>query len=337
MNIKNKRLKVLTWHIHGSYLYYLTAANVDFILPKKDNGEEGYGGKSGSYSWGENVFEIPAEEIKNQQFDLILFQSPKNYLSDQIEILNPDQRNLPKIYLEHNPPRYHPTDTKHWVNDKTTLIIHVTYFNKLMWNNGDNPVEMIEHGVIVDSETNYSGILNKGVVIVNNLDKRGRRMGWDIFEKVRREVPLDLVGIGSENIGGLGEIDHLLLPNFLTKYRFFFYPARYTSLSLSMLEAMAVGLPIVALETTETSNVIENYVSGFTGNNVEKLIAQMKVLLHNFSIAKEMGRNARKVILNRFNLKRFANDWERIFWNQVLQGKEKKENYSMMENFGLIP
>lgn len=30
---KKRRLRVLTWHIHGSYLYYLTNSNADFFLP----------------------------------------------------------------------------------------------------------------------------------------------------------------------------------------------------------------------------------------------------------------------------------------------------------------
>jgi hypothetical protein len=30
---RGERPKVLTWHIHGTYLYYLTQANCDFYLP----------------------------------------------------------------------------------------------------------------------------------------------------------------------------------------------------------------------------------------------------------------------------------------------------------------
>ena len=42
--------------------------------------------------------------------DCILFQSRRNYLEDQ-EILSPEQRRLPRIYVEHDPPRETPTDT----------------------------------------------------------------------------------------------------------------------------------------------------------------------------------------------------------------------------------
>ena len=40
------RLRVLTWHVHGSYLSYLARANVDFYLPVKPGRPEGYGGRA---------------------------------------------------------------------------------------------------------------------------------------------------------------------------------------------------------------------------------------------------------------------------------------------------
>src|SRR3954467_8868459 len=117
-------LRVLTWHIHGSYLYYLTQTPCEFYLPFKKGKEEGYGGCSGSIPWGSNVHSIPADQVKDLEIDCILFQSKKNYQSDQYEILSPDQRKLPKIYLEHDPPREIPTDTCHVVNDPDMLLIH---------------------------------------------------------------------------------------------------------------------------------------------------------------------------------------------------------------------
>ncbi|MEJ7681997.1 MAG: hypothetical protein WKG06_29925 [Segetibacter sp.] len=68
--------------------------------------------------------------MKNIDFDCILFQSKKNYLEDQYMILSEEQRALPKIYLEHDPPREVPTDTKHVVDDPEMLLVHVTHFNE---------------------------------------------------------------------------------------------------------------------------------------------------------------------------------------------------------------
>ena len=43
-------------------------------------------------------------------------------------------------------------------------------------------------------------------------------------------MPLELVGMGSAELGGIGEVPNPALPNFLSHYRFFFNPIRYTSL-----------------------------------------------------------------------------------------------------------
>lgn len=142
-------LRILTWHIYGSYLYYLTQANHEFYLPIKLLRPEGYGGRSGSFSWSDNVHDVPAEEVKNLQIDCILFQSRQNYLEDQYEILSESQRRLPRIYLEHDPPQEHPTNTRHLVNDPDVLLVHVTAFNQLMWDSDRTPTCVIEHGVMV--------------------------------------------------------------------------------------------------------------------------------------------------------------------------------------------
>ena len=50
-------------------------------------------------------------------------QSRRNYLEDQYDILSEQQRSLPRIYLEHDPPRENPTDTKHIVDDPEMLLV----------------------------------------------------------------------------------------------------------------------------------------------------------------------------------------------------------------------
>jgi hypothetical protein len=109
----NKRpLRILTWHVHGSYLYYLVQSPHEFYLPVKPGRTEGYGGRAGSFPWPDNVYEVPADQVKDLELDCILFQSHKNYSEDQFQILSEQQRNLPRLYLEHDPPRENPTDTQ---------------------------------------------------------------------------------------------------------------------------------------------------------------------------------------------------------------------------------
>jgi hypothetical protein len=309
------RLRILTWHIHGSYLDYLTQAPHEFYLPVKSGRPEGYGGRLPGINWGDNVYEIPAAVVREQEFDCILFQSRRNYLQDQFELLTEAQQQLPRIYLEHDPPREHPTDTRHVVDDPQILLVQVTHFNRLMWDSGQTPTSVVEHGVKLPEvqHSGKKGELAKGIVVANGLQTRGRRLGCDLFQQARAQIPLDLVGMGSKALGGQGEIPHAELPAFLAQYRFFFHPVRYTSLGLAVCEAMMVGLPIVGLATTELVNVIQNDISGYIDTNLEHLIERMQELIENPHKAAKLGQSARLVAQSRFGIQRFIRDWNQAF------------------------
>ena len=309
---RGERLKIFTWHIHGSYLYYLSQASFDIYIPVTSDKKEGYYGRGKTFPFGKNVIEVEANEVKHISFDCILFQTNKNFLVDQYEILTEEQRRLPRIYLEHDPPSKHPTDTKHIITDPEILVVHVTQFNKLMWENDTGNVKVIDHG-IMPSKVGYSGELERGIIVVNHLHQRGRKLGADIYEKVKQHVPVDLVGMGTKEYGGLGEVLHPQLPGFISRYRFFFNPIRYTSLGLAVLESMMAGIPFVGLATTEYVTVIENGISGYIHTDVDYLVEKMKMLLSDKFLASELGMAGKKIVEQRFNIHRFAKEWEETF------------------------
>jgi hypothetical protein len=223
-----------------------------------------------------------------------LFQSQQNYLEDQFELFTERQlATAARLYLEHDPPRKHPTDTCHIVDDPEVTVVHVTHFNRLMWDNRRCQVRVVEHGV-TRSSFHYTGILNKGAVVINNLSERGRRLGADIFLSARRHVPLDLIGMGSEEFGGIGEVPLPQLPGFLSCYRFFFNPIRYTSLGLAVCEAMMLGMPVVGLATTEMVTVVQNGISGYLDTDTDALIDKMDLLIQDRQLAASMGEQAMK-------------------------------------------
>jgi glycosyltransferase involved in cell wall biosynthesis len=315
------RPKIFTWHIHGSYLFYLSQGNYDIYIPTKTEKIEGYYGRGETFPFGDNVIEVPAEEVKNYQFDCILFQTNQNYLVDQYEILSAEQRELPKVYIEHDPPRQHPTDTKHILNTKDVLLVHVTHFNRLMWDNNDTPTKVIEHGVTTP-DIPFKGTLNKGIVVINNLPSRGRLLGLDIFLEVRKHIPLDLVGMGTGELG-LGEVLHPQLPEFISNYRFFFNPIRYTSHGLAVCEAMMSGIPVIGMATTEMPTVITNNVNGYIHADISKLIDKMQELLADREQAIKLGVEGRKTAMERYNINRFVQDWEQTF-EQVIQQRSTR-------------
>lgn len=304
------RRRILTWHVHGNYLYYLSQVPHDFYLVTDQARSPGRSGRSGVLPWGGNVHEAPVEQLRGMDFDLVLYQSRQAWDTDRAEVLSDAQRVLPRIYLEHDPPQQHPTDQRHWVDDPLALLVHVTPFNALMWDAGRTPVRVIEHGVLPLGPAAYNGRRACGITVVNHLQQRGRRLGLDVYAAAAAQVPLELVGMGSTAIGGgLGEVANAALPAFMADYRFFFHPVRYTSLGLALIEAMLVGLPVVGLATTELATVIRSGENGFIDTRPERLVHAMHQLLRDPDLAEAWGAAGRRTALERFGIERFVADW----------------------------
>ncbi|MGA0557943.1 glycosyltransferase family 4 protein [Larkinella sp. VNQ87] len=313
-----QKLNILIWHIHGAYLTAIAQTEHNWFLPTKPGHPEGYAGRGVDSSLPDYVREIPADEIRKLDLDLIIFQTPQNYQTDQYEILSPKQQQLPKIYLEHNTPEPHPTFSRHPVaDDPDVFLVHVTHYNRLMWDNGQAPSAVIEHSVAIDPAVRYRGHRAEGIVVVNELQRRGRMAGFDLFEMLRERVPLTVAGMKSAEIGGIGEIHYRYLHERVAEYRFLFSPMRYSSLPLAVIEAMTIGMPIVALATTELPTVIENGVHGFVSGNPDELADRMQWLLDHPDEARCMGDNARELAQSRFGLDRFVRDWNRVM-NEVV-------------------
>ncbi|MDQ2713383.1 MAG: glycosyltransferase family 4 protein [Chloroflexota bacterium] len=308
-----QRLKILIWHIHGSYLNTLGRIDHDWYLPTRPGRPEGYGGRGPTFDLPDYVREVPAEQVRDLKLDLIIYQTPKNYFEDQFEILSPEQQRLPRIYLEHNTPKPHASDTRHPIDDPNVLLVHVTHYNRLMWDNGQTPTRVIEHSVAIDPAAEYRGDLDKGITVINGLQKRPRIAGYDIFLQAREQVALDAVGMETEALGGLGDVPYRDLHRLMANYRFLFSPIRYTSLPLAVIEAMTIGMPVVALATTELPTVIENGESGYLSCNIDELMSHMQFLLTNRGEARRLGQNARAVARERFGLDRFTRDWNEAF------------------------
>jgi glycosyltransferase involved in cell wall biosynthesis len=130
------------------------------------------------------------------------------------------------------------------------------------------------------------------------------------FEQVCREIPLDLVGIQSESLVGLGEIEHDWLHTLAAKYRFFFNPIRYSSLGLAVCEAMMVGLPVVGLATTGMVTAVKNGVTGYVSTDITWVIKRMNDLLAYPELAKVAGENAQCYAREHFCIERFRREWD---------------------------
>lgn len=307
-----RRLRILTWPVHFSYFNSLAHLDHEWLLPVKAGAPEGYGGR-GQAAFPPSIQDVQAATVRDADLDLLLYQSTRNLAEDANEILSPAQRRLPRIYLEHNTPFPDPVASPHPFTDPQGLLAHVTRYNRLMWDNGKTPARVIEHSVAIDPTISYRGTRTQGITVINSMPRRGRKVGLDLFLEARRHIPIQLAGFENDGLDGLGDIPYPRLHRLVADYRFLFSPCRYTSLPLAVIEAMTIGMPVVALATTELPDVIQNGVHGYISNDLGVLIAGMRRLIDDPVHARELGANARDLATQRFGLDRFARDWNDAF------------------------
>jgi len=99
-------------------------------------------------------------------------------------------------------------------------------------------------------------------------------------------------------------------------------------LGLAVCEAMMSGMPVVGMATTELVTVIDDGVNGFAHTDINYLIARMKALLQDKALAVRIGGLGKETAVKRFNIRRFAEDWQLIFQMAVHKNIASDSRYA---------
>jgi hypothetical protein len=309
-------MRVLLWHVHGAWTTAFVHGPHEYVVPVvPDRGPDGVG-IARTYAWPESVTELAPETLRDEEFDVVVLQRPHEleHLAEEWLGRRPG-RDIPAIYVEHNAPQGRIADMRHPAADRDDLLlVHVTHFNSLFWDAGATAQTVIEHGVVDPGEL-YTGELARAAVVINEARRRWRVTGTDLLERFARDVPLDLFGIDADNAGTparpVGDIPQADLHRELARRRAYLHPIRWTSLGLSLLEAMHLGMPVVALGTTEVHEAVSPE-AGVVSTRVDVLADALRRLVDDPDEARERGRAARAAALARYGLERFLGDWDRV-------------------------
>jgi hypothetical protein len=309
-------MRILLWHVHGAWTTAFVHGSHHYVVPVVEGrGPDGVG-IARTYDWPDSVTELPPDALRDEDFDVVLLQRPREleHLAEDWLGRRPGL-DVPAVYVEHNAPQGRIAEMRHPAADRDDLVlVHVTHFNALFWDGGATPSTVIEHG-IVDPGERYTGELARAAVVINEARRRGRVTGTDLLDAFAREVPLDLFGIGAEHSGtaahAVGDIPHAALHAEMARRRAYLHPIRWTSLGLSLLEAMHLGMPVVALGTTEVGEAVPPE-AGVVSTQVDVLAGALRRLVADPEEARERGRAARAAALSRYGLDRFLSDWDRV-------------------------
>jgi glycosyltransferase involved in cell wall biosynthesis len=94
----------------------------------------------------------------------------------------------------------------------------------------------------------------------------------------------------------------------MPRRRVYLHPIRWTSLGLTLLEAMHLGMPVVALATTEAPDAVPAE-AGVVSTDVARLCAGITRLMNDAEEARERGLAARRAALARYGLDAFLARW----------------------------
>jgi hypothetical protein len=304
-------VRLLLWHVHGSWTTAFVQGEHDFVVPVlPDRGPDGRG-RAQTFAWPEGVRELAPEAIRETEFDAVILQRPHELdrlAEDWLGGRRPG-RDIPAIYVEHNAPQGRIAEMRHPAADRQDLVlVHVTHFNDVFWDAGATPTRVIEHG-IVDPGARYTGELPRSAVVINEAQRRARVTGTDLLDRFARAAPVDLFGMDARSLGGIEDLPQEELHDEMARRRVYLHPIRWTSLGLSLLEAMHLGMPVVALGTTEAYEAVPT-TAGVVSTDVDRLADALQRFVADETAAREAGAAARVAALERYGLGRFLADWD---------------------------
>ncbi|WP_430501091.1 glycosyltransferase [Micromonospora trifolii] len=320
-------MNILLWHVHGSWTTSFVHGSHRYLIPTTpDRGPYGLG-RARTYPWPDSAVEVSPEELPGADIDLVILQRPEEIDRAEQWLRRRPGRDLPAIYVEHNTPKGDVPNTRHPMADRDDLLIaHVTGFNQIFWDTGTARTTVVDHGIVSPSAS-YTGELDRLAVVINEPVRRGRVTGTDLLPQFAEIAPLDVFGMG---VAGLA--DHLGLPadrvtshddvpqermhTELARRRAYLHLCRWTSLGLSLIEAMAIGMPVVALATTEAVMAVPPE-AGALATRTDTLLAAARRFIAEPATARQAGAAARTAARDRYGLDRFLADWDRLLEEEV--------------------
>ena len=312
----NGPLNILTFPTHERYETLLARTGHNFYSYHAP----------GIKHWNTDYAEIPDnymlldESLEGRQvplsLDLDLVLSQNKFGQFQIAHQIADTLHLPMVSLEHTLPIpfWDQKMRSSLRNMRADANVFISEYSIEGWNWDSQPDTLIiKHGVDSEAFKPEKGLKKESHIlsVVNDWINRDWCCGFTIWQEVTKGLPVSVLGDTPGLSKPASSFDELVRA--YQSSRIFLNTSTISPVPTSLLEAMACGCAVVSTATCMIPEIIENGVNGFISNDEEELKEMLVELLNNEELAKEVGEQARKTILEDFSEDRFVNEWNKVF------------------------
>lgn len=271
----------------------------------------------------QNIKVIEAKDVNPAEFDLILL-----HWHPLIEPWCKRWPTLPTVFLEHTHPYMNRAgQVNYWKNVRHEYINHTAFItptSRKAWDaERDEKASYIYHAIDLETfpqKVDYK-VVGEVMTSTNEFITRDWACGFSLWANVLG-VPasphfknISLYGYGNDNIGkiakGLRTRDEIL--QLLISAGVYFNPSIMSPIPMALLEAMAVGTPVVSTTHCEPGNLFKNGVHGIFSNDPVELREGIQYIFDNPGEAKKMAENAKNVVAEVFAPEKFIKAWSRVF------------------------
>lgn len=320
------KLKILSFNWHEPYLCLLAKTGHDFLVVEPEIAPGHY------RRWDENMRPVPEnvrlltkksadEMLELGGLDLIIAHNIKDLIAVK-------DYSLPKIVVFHNCLTTEIKLGNDQVNRREYLEqirfllkdVQKVFISEKKRQDWGLKGELILPGFDVSEYGGYKGDRETVLQVGNLLKERDLMMGYSTSQQIVGSHPLTTLGINPHIPGSrLSEGFKDLLENFRSCRVFINttveeYEDGY---NLSMLEAMATGMPVVS--SWNKSSPIEDGKNGFIAKELNYLNQRIDFLLKNQEEARKLGEQARKTVQDKFPLNKFIQSWQKVIEKSILE------------------
>ncbi len=308
---KGDNLSIVTAPTHEAYETGLSATGFDFYALAH----------SSFKTWNSKFRKVPnSYHILNGlnvpyrvDCDVVLSQNKFG----QYQILAPfaSKFNLPLVSLEHTLPipSWSIRIRQELQKMRGHLNVFISEYSVKEWGFSleDSTVRVINHGI--DTELFKPGTAERKNVIlsvVNDWINRDWCCNFSGYMRTAGNLPCYILG-DTPGLSSPAESTKALVEAYQTS-SIFYNTSTISPVPTALMEAMACGCAVVSTATCMIPEIIQHGVNGFISNDEVELVEYLNTLLRDKELAVKMGIEARKTIVEKFNLTQFTDAWTKL-------------------------